>query len=103
MSITIKDLYKHQYDYETLKTNIYDVSLMDVLKTQKLSAVFCVKYILNESFHFLEEDRLITLDTIKKYQPHILNEDLLHEISIANNKKMRGERIDSVEDFDIYI
>ena len=29
------DLYKKKYDYETLKTNIYVVSLLDILKTQK--------------------------------------------------------------------
>lgn len=103
MSITTKNLYERQYDCKTLKTNIYGVSLMDILKSQKLSAVFCVKYILNDSFHFLEEERLITLDIIKEYQPHILEAELQNEVVIANDKKRRGERIDSVEDFETYM
>lgn len=103
ITITAEDLYKNQYSYETLKANIYAVSLLDILKTQKLSADFCVKYILNEKFQFLEEDKLITIDMINKYQPHILNVDLSKSLIIATNKKMRGESIDSVEDFESYM
>jgi len=33
MAITKDDLYRNQYDYETLKANIYTVSLLDILKT----------------------------------------------------------------------
>ena len=101
--ITSDDLYNNQYDYETLKANIYAVSLLDILKTQKLSAEFCVKYILNKDFQLLDQDKLITSDMINKYQPHILNVDLLNALSIATNKKMRGERIDSIEDFESYM
>ena len=103
MAITKKDLYKNQYDYETLKTNIYAVSLLDILKTQRLTAEFCVKYILNNKFQFLDEDKNITLDIVKQYQPHIMDTDLVNTILIATNKKIRGERIDSVEDFESYM
>ena len=74
--ISKEDLYNNQYNYETLKANIYAVSLIDILKTQKLTAEFCVKYILNENFQLLEEDQKITLESIKLYQPHILIIDL---------------------------
>jgi len=103
MVLTTEDLYKNQYDYETLKANIYAVSLMDILKTQKLTADFCAKYILNEAFQFLEQDQCITIDMVKKYQPHIMNIDLVSALMKATNKKMRGERVDSVEDFESYM
>lgn len=103
MVLTKEDLYKNQYDYETLKANIYAVSLMDILKTQKLTADFCFKYILNENFQFLEEDKCITLDMIKQYQPHIQNINIMLSLIKITDKKMRGESIDSVEDFESYM
>jgi hypothetical protein len=102
MSITNDDLYKNQYDYETLKTNIYAVSLLDVLKTQRLTAEFCVKYILNENFQLSDEDHKITINLVKQLQPHILNIELVHAQLRVNNKKLIGERIDSFEDFESF-
>jgi hypothetical protein len=102
MSISKDDLYKNQYDYETLKTNIYVVSLLDILKTQKLTADFCVKYILNTDFQFSEEDQHITVDLVKKLQPQISNLDFVNAQLRATNKKLLGERIDSFEDFVSY-
>ena len=103
MAITKDDLYKNQYDYETLKANIYAVSLMDILKTQKLTPDFCVKYILNESFQFLEEDQSINMEIVKKYQTHISNIELVSALMRATNKKILGKKIDSVEDFESYM
>ena len=99
MSISKDDLYKNQYDYETLKTNIYVVSLLDILKTQKLTADFCVKYILNTDFQFSEEDQHITIDLVKKLQPQISSLDFVNAQLRATNKRLRCERIDSFEDF----
>lgn len=101
--ITKVDLYNNQYDYETLKANIYAVSLLDILKTQKLTADFCVKYILNENFQLTDEDQGITLEMVKKYQQHITEIELVNAIIRATHKKMLGERIDSVEDFESYM
>lgn len=103
MVITKEDLYKNQYDYETLKTNIYTVSLMDILKTQILTADFCIKYILNKDFQFLDEEQIINMETVKKYQTHLSEVDLLNSIIKANQKIIRGQRIDSVEDFESYM
>ncbi len=99
MSISKDDLYNNQYDYETLKTNIYAVSLLDILKTQRLTADFCVKYILNTDFQFYEEDQDITIDLVKKLQPQISNLDFVNAQLRATNKRLRCERIDSFEDF----
>jgi hypothetical protein len=93
MILTNEDLYKKKYDYETLKTNIYVVSLLDILKSQKLTSDFCVKYILNKDFQFSKEEEEINIETIKKYQPHLLDID---------NKLLR-KRINSMEDFESYM
>ena len=93
MILTNEDLYKKKYDYETLKTNIYVVSLLDILKSQTLTSEFCVKYILNKNFQFSKEEEDINIQTIKKYQPHLLDID----------NKILKKRIDSVEDFESYM
>jgi len=103
MVITKEDLYKNQYDYETLKTNIYCVSLMDILKTQKLTSDFCVKYILNRDFQILDEDQNITIDIVKKYQLHITDIEFETSFKNAINKRLNFGRIDSFEDFESYM
>ncbi len=103
MLITKDDLYKTRYDYNTLKANIYVVSLLDILKTQVLTADFSVKYILNTDFQFTDEDQTISLETVKKYQTHISDIELMDAFIKATNKKMKRERVDSVEDFESYM
>jgi len=97
LTITKEDLYKNQYSRDVLKANIYGVSLMDILKTQKLEAEFCVKYILNSDFQFLEEDQQITVETVKKYQPHILGPDLAKEQMNVLQKKIAKIRVGSFD------
>ena len=99
MILTNEELYKKIYDYETLKKNIYAVSLLDILKSQKLTSDFCVKYILNKDFQFSKEEEEINIKTIKKYQPHLLDIDMV----IRCNNKILRKRIDSVEDFESYM
>jgi hypothetical protein len=101
--ITTEDLYRNKYDLSTLKANIYVVSLVDILKSQTLTADFCVKYILNNSYQFSKEEEMITLDMVKIYQPHITFDDLAEAEDKLNDKKMRHERIDSVDDFEKYL
>jgi len=103
MVLTTEKLYNNQYDCKTLQENIYAVSLIIILQTQKLTADFCAKYILNEDFQFLEEDQCITIDMVKKYQPHITNIDLDNALRKTIDKKMRGEKVDSIEDFESYM
>jgi hypothetical protein len=103
MIVTTEELYKNQYDYETLKANIYFVSLLDILKTQKLTIEFCVKYILNTDFQMTKEEETISIDMVIQYQPHILETDLIKSKIIATNKKNKKERIDSFEDFDTFL
>ena len=102
MIITREDLYNKQFDYDTLKTNIYVVSLLDILKTQQINEELCVKYILNKDFQFLDEEINITLDVVKHYQPH-LNFAIIQEYLLNITNKNMGKRIDSIEDFESYM
>jgi len=90
------DLFKQQYDYQTLKENIYSVSLRDILKTQKLSINFCVKYILNTNYQLNKEDENISISEVIKFQPHISRQQLLIAFSTYSPDD------DSFEDFDSY-
>ena len=97
LTITKEDLYNNQYSRDVLKANIYGVSLLDILKTQKLEVEFCVKYILNSDFQFLEEDQQSTIETVKQFQPHILRDDLIREQVEAAKKKKAKIRVDSFD------
>jgi len=95
MQITNNDLHTNQYNYEILKANIYVVSLIDIIKTQKLTAEFCVKYILNPDFQFTEEEQQIDIHMVKKYQTHLTEDDFI--------KAKLNKRVDSFDDFDTFI
>jgi hypothetical protein len=103
MSIFIckEDLYKNQYPRQILKDNIYAVSLLDILKTQKLTAEFCVKYILNSDFQFLPEDQQIDMELVAKLQPHISRLEFVTAQVEASKKKQLRQRIHSF-DFEEY-
>jgi len=90
------DLYNNKYSREQLKEHIYAVAMIDILKTQDLDCSFCVRYILNENYHFLSQDDNITIDDVVKYQPHISKTQLL--LGLANYKRAD----DSVEDFESF-
>jgi hypothetical protein len=43
------------------------------------------------------------METVKQYQPHLSEIDLIGAIMKATHKKMMGKRIDSIEDFESYM
>jgi len=90
------DLYNNKYSRAQLKEYIFAVAMIDILKTQDLDCSFCVRYILNENYHFLSEDDNISIDDVVKYQPHISKTQLL--FGLANYKRAD----DSVEDFESF-
>ena len=90
------ELYNNKYDRKTLKENIYDVKLIDILKTQILDISFIVRYILSDLYQFTDEDRSIDVDMVIKYQPHIQRDKLM--ISLLNY----NSDDDSIEDFQTY-
>jgi len=90
------DLYNNKYSRKILKEYIYAVAMIDILKTQTLDCSFCVRYILNNNYHFLSQDDNITINDVIKYQPHITRNELL--IGLANY----SPDDDSVEDFESF-
>ena len=96
-SICKEDLYKNQYPRNILKDNIYAVSLLDILKTQKLTAEFCVKYILNSDFQFSEEDQKIDMELVTQLQPHISRIEFVTAQVEAAKKKQLRQRIHSFD------
>lgn len=87
------DLYNKKYDRQTLKDNIYNVKLIDILKTQTIDISFAVRYILNEKYQIHEDDN-ITAPIVLKYQPHISYDEL--QCALLNYESDD----DSVDDFD---
>ena len=90
------DLYNNKYDMQTLKENIYAINLIDILKTQNISAEFAVKYILNKNYQLTTEEMNIKIADIIRYQPHIKIHSLLYHIDNYTKDD------DSVEDFESY-
>ena len=90
------ELNNKQYDMQTLKENIFALSLRDILKTQKLTCEFCVKYILNTNYQFNKEDINIAYQEVLSSQPHITKKQLL--LAIINY----SPEDDSYEDFDSF-
>ena len=70
------DLRKNQYDIVTLEKNMDNLWIKVVLHTQKLTADFCVKYILTGDYDTCEEDTYITTNNILACQPHITPKEL---------------------------
>jgi hypothetical protein len=71
------ELMYNKYDIDTLEYNIDRLGLRRLLITQKLTADFCVKYLLNPEEHGMcVEDQYISKDDILLYQKHITKEEL---------------------------
>lgn len=92
------DLYDTQYDRQILKEHIYEVKLIDILKTQQssLDTTFIVRYILNPIYQICVEDEQITIATVLLHCPHIQKSILLDELAKYDPDN------DSVEDFQSY-
>ena len=74
------DLNNNQYNQETLKKYIYAVSLVDILKTQKVDADFAAKYLLQTKYQLTKEESFITPKIVLHFQPHICEEELYKKI-----------------------
>lgn len=96
------DLHNVKYDIDTLKKNIYAISLIDILKTQIITEDFAVNYLLNEKYQLTREEELITIDDIIKYQPHLSETELLEKYEL-NKKllKLKIKRVDSWNEFEL--
>jgi hypothetical protein len=88
------DLYNNKYDRQTLKDNIYNVKLFDILKTQKIDISFAVRYILNKKYQLDDKDSTITAPIVLKYQKHITYDELQKALQ---NYDSDDESIDDFE------
>lgn len=71
------DLRKKQYSMEVLENNINNLEIKTILHTQKLTADFCAKYILDEYYCTCMEDvYLIDYGYVLNHQPHITESEL---------------------------
>jgi hypothetical protein len=71
------DLFREKFDEEDLINNIDNLSLSSILKTQKLSLEFCVKYILsNDLYCKSDEDTYLCLNDVLLYQRHITKKEI---------------------------
>ena len=74
--ITNEDLYKKKYSIDILEKNIKILNKIRLVNTQKLTAYFCVRYLLDNNIESGDEDSYI-LDAayILNSQPHISDEE----------------------------
>ncbi len=54
-----------------IREKIYIFSLIDILKSKKLSYDFVCKYILNPDFQFTPEEEKIDVAMVCEFQPHL--------------------------------
>ena len=61
-------------DLEFIVNNFKGVSLKKIVQTQKLTKDFCVNFILNDDYQFLDYDDGISKQYIFEYQKHLIPE-----------------------------
>jgi hypothetical protein len=80
------DLKYNKYDILILEKNIKYLSQWTLVKYQDLTAYFCAKYILDESYSSCEEDKYICMGDILCFQTHLTRDDIINEYNKLNNK-----------------
>jgi hypothetical protein len=81
------DLYKNNYDIQTLIDNISALSLITILRTQHLTYEFCINYILNEKYQIIEEEKYIDIFDVCIHQKHLKAVMFINKYTeLANNK-----------------
>jgi hypothetical protein len=74
--ITYLDLDNIQYDMKTLSNYIETMSLLKIVRKQKLTLEFIKDYILNEKYQTTVEETYIDKYFVLQYQKHIKLEEL---------------------------
>jgi hypothetical protein len=68
-------LFMFQFTEDEIEKFIDKVSMRRVLITQKLTADFVIKYILNEDYHVNDNDSMLTIRYVLHCQPHLTEAD----------------------------
>jgi len=85
--ITTRDLLNNKYDIQTLENQIDNLDFKVLLRTQTLTAEFCVKYILNDDYASCVEDTYyFDYNRVLLHQSH-LTENQLDEAFTKINKQ----------------
>uniref|UniRef100_A0A6C0DF95 Uncharacterized protein n=1 Tax=viral metagenome TaxID=1070528 RepID=A0A6C0DF95_9ZZZZ len=71
MLLTDSMLRKQQYNIKVLEKNINNLTMKTILYTQRLTADFCVKYIMNENYASCVEDTFICIGDVLHAQKHL--------------------------------
>lgn len=83
VKITTNDLIYNKFDIQTLESNIDHLDFKTLLRTQILTAEFCIKYLLNNEYASCVEDTYyFTYGKILLYQTHITE----HQLDEESNK-----------------
>ena len=61
-------------DLEFIVENFKGVSLKKIVQTQELTKDFCVNFILNDEYQFLDYDDGISVQYILEYQKQLISE-----------------------------
>jgi hypothetical protein len=71
------DLFTNKYDIKILEDNVNHLDSKILLRTQILTAEFCIKYILNDDYASCIEDTYYFTDgKVLSNQPHLTQKDL---------------------------
>ena len=82
------NLRKIKYDIEILEENVDYINMKACVNTQKLTAEFCVKYVLNEDYmSCIEDTYCINYGYVLQRQPHLTKEDIFREYAKINDGK----------------
>lgn len=93
---------RHKHSRDLLKKHIYELNLVDILRTQILDIKFIIDYILNKNYQLAESEKLINIDMVLWYQPHIDEEELMTSLNLKKLREMFLDETDkdSVDDFE---
>jgi len=80
---------------EEIREKIYLFSLIDILKSKKLTYDFVCKYILNPDFQLSAAEEAINIELVCLYQPHLLYD-------FANTSKQNIVKNSSWPNFEQY-
>lgn len=69
----------NKYSEAILKQYIYKLNLLDILKTQRLTSRFVVRYILNNCYQLTKEEEKMSVETVLMYQPHLKYYEIMNE------------------------
>jgi hypothetical protein len=93
--ITESDLCNQKYSIDVLEKYFHSLNTKVVLKTQDLTALFCVKYILDTSIDYRTKDHSMcyTKNIILRYQKHISEEefDTAYSYYLEKSAKIKPE------------